>query len=278
MVTVESLFKNAVENKYAIPAFNVINTLMFKSVVEVADKKKSPIIIAVSEAHLKFFSLEEAVNIYQYYKTKVSVPIILHLDHGQTLSVIKDAIDIGFPSVMIDASQDEFDVNVSKTKEIVEYAHRKGVFVESEIGHVGSNFGTSEAEVANSKYTDVSDAIEFVELTGVDSLAVSVGTAHGQYKGIPHINFERLDEIRQNIKIPLVLHGGSSSGDDNLNECINYNIAKINIFTDVVVAAMENTDGIDDYETLMEKIDTNMKGCFEHYIDVFETRKWEEKI
>lgn len=274
MNEVKKLFGNAVSNKYAIPAYNVTNALMFKTVVEAAEAKNAPVLITLSEAHLPEFSLEEAVNLYEYYKKRVSVPIVLHLDHGQTLSVVKEAIDLGFPSVMIDASQDSFEDNVSKTKEIVDYAKMKDVFVEAEIGHVGSNYGTSEAEVAESKYTEVEDAVKFVELTGVDSLAVSVGTAHGPYRGTPHINFERLEVISKQVNIPLVLHGGSSSGDENLNKAKNYNIAKINVFTDVVVAAMENLEGITDYVELTHKIDENMKKCLTHYFDVFETTKW----
>lgn len=274
MNEVTKLFQDAIDKKYAIPAYNVTNAMMFKTIVETAEVKNAPVLITLSEAHLPEFSLEEAINLYTYYKDRVAVPIVLHLDHGQTISVVKQAIDLGFPSVMIDASQDEFDVNVSKTKEIVDYAKRKNVFVEAEIGHVGSNYGTSEAEIAESKYTEVEDAVKFVKLTGVDSLAVSVGTAHGPYRGTPHINFERLEEISRQVDIPLVLHGGSSSGDENLNKAKNFHIAKINVFTDVVVAAMKDLNGIEDYVELTNKIDSNMKECLEHYIDVFETTKW----
>ncbi len=274
MNEVTKLFNDAVSKQYAIPAYNATNAVMFKAIVEVAEAKQAPVLITLSEAHLPEFSLEEAVSTYTYYKERVSVPIILHLDHGQTLAVVKEAIDCGFPSVMIDASQDTFEENVRKTKEIVDYAKSKNVFVEAEIGHVGSNYGTSEAEVADSKYTDVEDAVKFVEMTGVDSLAVSVGTAHGPYRGTPHINFERLEEISERVDIPLVLHGGSSSGDENLNKSKNYHIAKINIFTDVVVAAMKDLDGIDDYIELINKTNDNMKECLAHYIDVFETTKW----
>lgn len=278
MINVKELFEDAIAKKYAIPAFNVTNAQMFKAIVEVAEEKKSPVLITLSEAHLPDLSLKEAKALYDYYIDKVNVPIVLHLDHGQTIELVKEAIDCGFPSVMIDASQDDFETNVSKTKEIVEYAKAKGVFVEAEIGHVGSTFGTSEAGISDSTYTKVSDAVDFAKLTGVDSLAVSVGTAHGLYKGTPKINFDRLSDIASSIDIPLVLHGGSSSGDDNLRKAKNYRIAKINVFTDVVTAAMEGTGKINDYDVLYKTLSNNMKKCIAHYIDVFETSKWGEEL
>lgn len=277
MVNIKELFNDALIHKYAIPAFNVTNAQMFEAVVSVAEEKQAPVLITLSEAHIPELSLEEAVALYKYYKDKVSVPIVLHLDHGQTISVVKSAIDCGFPSVMIDASQDDFETNVSKTQEIVAYAKSKGVFVEAEIGHVGSTYGTSEASISDSTYTEVEDALQFAKLTNVDSLAVSVGTAHGLYKGIPKISFERLEEIKEVVKIPLVLHGGSSSGDENLNKAKNYNIAKINVFTDVVTAATKNIEGITDYNELYTKMGENMKECISHYIDIFETYKWGTK-
>jgi fructose-bisphosphate aldolase class II len=202
----------------------------------------------------------------------------LHLDHGTTPSLIKEAIDLGFTSVMIDASMKDFDENVKSTKEIIDYAHAHGVVVEAEIGHVGvgKNIGVSESEAEDSSsYTTVDSAVEFVKQTNVDSLAISIGTAHGLYKGIPKINFDRLKEIANAIPTPLVLHGGSSSGDDNLNRCALEGITKINIYTDFLVAAKKEIDekNPENYLALKSMAKQGMQKCLEHYYKVFNTQK-----
>jgi len=205
---------------------------------------------------------------------------VLHLDHGTTPDFIKKAIDLGFTSVMIDASTESFDKNVSITKDIIDYAHNRGVVVEAEIGHVGvgKNIGVSEsANSDDSLYTTVESAVEFVRQTNVDSLAISIGTAHGLYKGIPQINFERLKEIANAVETPLVLHGGSSSGDENLNKCAVSGISKINIYTDFLVAAQKEINDNNPENYLMERMlaREGMKKCLKHYYSVFATKKYE---
>jgi fructose-bisphosphate aldolase class II len=212
------------------------------------------------------------------YASEAKVPVCLHLDHGTTPSLIKEAIDLGFTSVMIDASMKDFDENVKSTKEIIDYAHAHGVVVEAEIGHVGvgKNIGVSESAAEDSSsYTTVDSAVEFVKQTNVDSLAISIGTAHGLYKGIPKINFDRLKEIANAIPTPLVLHGGSSSGDDNLNRCALEGITKINIYTDFLVAAKKEIDekNPENYLALKSMAKQGMQKCLEHYYKVFNTQK-----
>lgn len=223
-------------------------------------------------------TLEDAALLGGKYAREASVPVVLHLDHGATPEVIKKAIDLGFSSVMIDASMDSFEENVRRTREVIDYAHPRGVVVEAEIGHVGvgHNVGAAEsADADDSRYTTVADARAFADATGVDSLAISIGTAHGLYKGTPKINFTRLKEIAAAIDTPLVLHGGSSSGDENLNQCALNGISKINIYTDFLVAAQKEIDEgkPGNYLALKALAKRGMQKCLRHYYSVFATKE-----
>ena len=174
---------------------------------------------------------------------------------------------------MIDGSSLPFEENVAKTKEIVAYAHERNVTVEAEIGHVGE--GDSYHVEGNTMLTTAEEAKKFVQLTGVDSLAVSIGTAHGEYKGTPHLNFERLQEIAENVDIPLVLHGGSGSGDENLSKAVELGICKVNICTDLLNAARDNSkDGYDtrSYYDSITLAKDGFKECLKHYYEVFHTK------
>ena len=276
LVTTKELFKKAQEGKFAIPAPNFIDLESLRWHVETAERHNLPLILALAEAHIgENITLEDAALVGKKYAEEAKVPVVLHLDHGTTPEVIKKAIDLGFSSVMIDASQDTFEENVRKTKEIIDYAHPKGVVVEAEIGHVGAGENYENHETSDSQYTTVEEAKKFAEETGVDSLAISIGTAHGMYKGIPEINFDRLKEIAAAVDTPLVLHGGSSSGDENLNRCATNGITKINIFSDLLVAAKEEIDNNkpETYLDVKALSKQGMQKCLEHYYAVFETRE-----
>lgn len=274
LVTSKELFKVARKNNFAIPATNFVDQGSIKAYIEVAEKLNLPIILAYAEVHNDFLSFDEAVYLGKYYGEKAKIPAVLHFDHGTTKELIIRAIDEGFKSVMIDASMDSFEDNVKKTSEIVEYAHLKGVVVEAEIGHVGGGEGYKSNDNSGNIYTTVEEAKKFVELTNVDSLAISIGTAHGAYKGKPVIDFDRLKEIRNAINTPLVLHGGSSSGDYNLGRCATEGISKINIYTDLVTAAFNKSQSIkcNDYYELRNAQTEGMKECLEHYYGVFQTK------
>ena len=275
LVSSKELYKIAEENNFAIPATNFIDLDSARTYVETAEKLKKPLILAFAESHMGLISLEEAALIGKYLAEKSKMPVVLHLDHGETEEVIKKAIELGFSSVMIDASRDSIEENIRKTKSIVEYAHSKNVVVEAEIGHVGSGVNYETPEETDSIYTEVEDAIRFVEETNVDSLAVSIGTAHGFYKGTPKINFERLAEIHEAVSVPLVLHGGSSSGDENLEKCATSGISKINIFTDFLTAAIQkiNAEKPEDYIQLKGMANTGMEETLTHYINVIHTEE-----
>lgn len=273
LVNSKELLLNAKKKKYAIPATNFIDLDSARTFVNVAEKRKLPLILPFAQSHRDIISLEEAALIGKYLANSVSVPVVLHLDHGEDLDYISKAIKLGFTSVMIDASQKSFEKNVEITKRVVEIAHENNVTVEAELGHVGANDTSESNEITNSIYTEVSDVISFVEQTNVDSLAVSIGTAHGIYKGTPKLNFNRLEEINNIVDIPLVLHGGSSTGFKNLTRCATSGISKINIYSDFLKAAIEsvNESSINDYIQLKKRINDEMAKVINTYFDVFKT-------
>lgn len=271
LVTSKEMLERAKAGGYALVAPDYYDNNSCRAFVQVAEELNQPLVLSfAAEVHDSILSLEEAALIGRYYAEKAKVDVALHLDHGTKFDTIKKAIAYGFTSVMIDASSCDFEENVRRTKEVVEYAHARGVVVEAEIGHVGSG-ETYATDQDDSIYTEVEAAKKFVELTGVDSLAISIGTAHGHYKGTPVINFERLHEIREALDIPLVLHGGSSSGDENLRRCATEGISKINVFTDFVVAAYEaaKNGNPKDWFELLHMSDEGIKNVLRHYYRVF---------
>lgn len=274
LVTTKEMFEKARRDNYAILAPDFYDSNSCRVYVETCEKLNIPTVLSFAEAHSEMISVEEAALLGKFYGERAKVDVALHLDHGQHLDTIKKAIDLGFTSVMIDASFCDFDENVKRTKEVVQLAHARNVVVEAEIGHVGqaADEGTTEGQgLDHSIYTEVSDAVKFVELTGVDSLAVSIGTAHGMYKGTPVINFDRLHELRKAVPVPLVLHGGSSSGDENLGRCATEGITKINVFTDFITATLNDIKK-NDYKNWFEAqhgMDKAIAEVYEHYAHVF---------
>lgn len=274
LVNSKELLLIAKKNHFSIPATNFIDLNSARTFIKVAESKGLPLILPFAQSHNNLISLEEAALIGKYLANSVKVPVVLHLDHGEDYEFIRRAIDLGFTSVMIDASQKEFEDNINISRKVVEYAHKHGVTVEAELGHVGANENYEDHEVADSVYTEVADVLEFIDRTSVDSLAISIGTAHGVYKGSPKINFERLKEINDMVKIPLVLHGGSSTGDENLSKCALNGISKINIFTDFLNGAYDSiqNDQPLDYLEVKSLADKGMEKVLNHYYDVFHTQ------
>jgi len=240
--------------------------------VQTADALKTPILLSFALGHAGLISLEEAALVGKYWAEKVATPIVLHLDHGQDFDFLRRAIELGFTSVMLDASMKEMDENIRLTKEVVAYAHTKGVSVEAEIGHVGGASEGVEGATSESVYTTVEEAKAFAEATAVDSLAVSIGTSHGVYKSnkAPELNFTRLRELAAAVPVPLVLHGGSGTGDENLRRAVREGIAKLNIYTDFLTGAMAeikaaHTDSL--IET-QKAADEGMRRVLTHYINL----------
>ncbi|MBR2605327.1 MAG: ketose-bisphosphate aldolase [Clostridia bacterium] len=221
LVTTKEMFRKAYEGAYAIGAFNVDNIDIMQGVLSGAERTKSPVIVAFSEGALKFIHPGYVRAAAEAAALENDIPIAIHLDHGKTVDLCKQCVDNGFTSVMIDASSYDFETNIAKTKEVVAYAHDHGVVVESELGAIA---GIEDDIVVADKYgqfTHPDDAVEFVERTGIDSLAIAIGTAHGAYKfkpgQKPQLRFDILEEIGQKLPgFPLVLHGASSVPQDRL--------------------------------------------------------------
>lgn len=233
LVTLNEVLPKAQKEKYAVGLFNTIDMEMANGVLAAAENMKSPVIIGTAEILLPFGGLEELAWLLRPMAERASVPVVLHFDHGLKEETVYKAIDLGFSSVMYDCSDKSFEENIKALREMTKYAHSKGVSVEAEIGHVG-NAGCDGAADA---LTDPAEAKYFAQETGVDALAVAIGTAHGAYKSKPCLDFERLKKIREAVSVPLVLHGGSGLSEEDFKKTIEYGIAKVNIFTDVNCAA-----------------------------------------
>ena len=233
LVTLNEVLKKAQNEKYAVGLFNTIDMEMANGVLAAAENLRSPVIIGTAEILLPYGGLEELAWLLRPMAKRASVPVVLHFDHGLKEETVYKAIDLGFSSVMYDCSDKSFEDNITALREMTKYAHSKGVSVEAEIGHVGNAGCDGEADAL----TDPKEAKYFAEETGVDALAVAIGTAHGAYKKKPCLDFERLKKIREAVSVPLVLHGGSGLSKEDFKKTIEYGIAKVNIFTDVNQAA-----------------------------------------
>lgn len=233
LVSLADMLKDANERNYAVIAANCFNYDSARALIEAAEAERSPLIINIAEGHIKRWVKRDtlALEIAPMCED-ATVPVCINLDHGFTWELIVSCVAKGFTSVMTDNSSFALDENIARTKKVVDVAHARGVSVEAEIGHVGQGSNAVEDTVSN--LTDVAEAKKFVEATGVDALAVAVGTAHGEYPAgfEPKLDFDRIKELKDALKMPLVLHGGSGSGDENLAKAARMGINKINIFTD----------------------------------------------
>lgn len=277
LVTTSEMFKQAEMGGYAVPSANFLDYRMASAFVKKAESLNMPLILSFAQVHTSVLPLEDAAAIGLHLARNATVPVALHLDHGEDEQTIEKAIMLGFTSVMIDASTCEFNENIAITKRVVDLAHSHGVVVEAELGHVGSGESLEAQEESDSIYTDPKQADLFCKKTGIDSLAISIGTAHGHYKGVPKINFERLEEVKKETRTPLVLHGGSSSGDENLHRCAKNGICKINIFTDFITAAHNviYEEKFDDMMVLNQAVSETYEETLGHCFGVFATKKWE---
>jgi fructose-bisphosphate aldolase class II len=238
LVPMSVLMEHAKEEKYAVGSFDVPNLETATAVLEAAQENRSPVIVAVPESFFPFQQFEVFVSAIRALAEPLDIPVALILDHGRSFNSCMRAIKAGMTTVMFDGSSLPFDENMAITKDVVKAAHAVGITVEAEVGHVAPN-GLSAEEIAKT-LTAPDKAAEFVRETGVDCLAVAVGTIHGKYKGEPRIRFDLLKQIRDLTNIPLVLHGGSSTGEENLLKAISLGICKINIYTDMAVQAKES--------------------------------------
>lgn len=234
LVNLNDVLKKAQKEHYAVGLFNTTDTDMLQAAIEAAEEMASPIIIGTAEVLLPYGELKLIAPAVIRAAERASVPVVVHYDHGLTFDRCMEAMNLGFTSVMFDGSAGDPSENLEDTAEIVRIAHSIGVTVEGEIGHVGQA-DTNDGMVSD-MYTSPEEAVAFVNATGVDSLAVAIGTAHGVYKTRPCLDIQRLQKIRDSLDTPLVLHGGSGLSDDDFRNTIAAGIAKVNIFTDLCVA------------------------------------------
>ena len=247
LVTLKELLEEAKKEKKAVGAFNGTTLEAIQGIIQAAEETNCPVILQHAQSHDSIISLEEIGPILLYYAKRARVPVAVHLDHGSTYERCIQAVRLGFTSVMYDASAKEFADNIKETKEVVKAAHAAGVSVEAELGHVfTSKVGISEGGSADEAddyenlediYTDTRSRVQFAEETGVDCLAIAFGTTHGVYLKEPKLDLDRVAQIRDTIKIPLVMHGGSGVSEEDYRKAIKNGICKINYYTYMNTAA-----------------------------------------
>jgi ketose-bisphosphate aldolase len=231
MVTLREILADTREKHYAVGAFNMNSYEDSYGMIMGAARKRSPIIIQTSMACVKYVGLKPLVGMIRGMADTFDIPVALHLDHATDLDLIKACVGAGYTSVMIDASKKEYEENIAITKSVVEFAHAYGCSVEAELGKLGGREENVVVEDADKAYTNPDDVPRFVEETGIDALAVAIGTAHGFYKAEPKIDFERLHKIVAITDCPLVLHGGTGVPEEDFRRCVNEGMSKINVGT-----------------------------------------------
>lgn len=230
------LIKAAQKNGTAIVSFNVHNLETIQGVIEGAYIENSPVIIQTTPGTLKHTGIEYIYEIVKTASLMYDIPIALHVDHCRDFKLIMECIRHGYTSVMIDASHLPYKENIKAVKHVVECAHAVGVAVEGELGRIGGIEDTIAEKDRTLLFTVPEEAKDFIDKTGIDTLAVAIGTAHGMYKGKPNLDFDRLIKIKEKVDIPLVLHGASGLSDEQIKESLKYGVAKINIATDLKIA------------------------------------------
>ena len=234
LVTSEKMLLDAKKGGYAVGAFNVENMEMVKAVIAAAEELNAPVMLQTTPSTVKYASLEMYAAMVAAEAKKAKVPVCLHLDHGSSYELAVAAMEAGYTSVMIDGSHESFEDNIAVSKKVVEVAKAKGIPVEAELGKVGGKEDDLEADADTN--TDPGEAKEFVERTGVSSLAIAIGTAHGFYAGTPVLDKVRVSEIKALVEAPLVLHGASGLSEEDVKECVARGMCKVNFATELRVA------------------------------------------
>jgi fructose-bisphosphate aldolase class II len=277
LITGTPLLAVANKHNFAVPAFNISDWAMSQGIFEISEEKGAPLIIAIHPDELAHTGIDLMPAIVQRAH-KSSVPVTIHLDHGTSYEQILLAIQNGFTSVMFDGSMLPFEENVAQTRRAVEAAHAVGLSVEGELGTIGKTDGEAEDGASVIVYTDPDDAVRFVEETGVDSLAIAIGTCHGIYPSWmkPEIKLDLLQAIKAKVSVPLVLHGGSSNPDLEIGQSVKLGINKINISSDIKVTYHQSMrevlkdEGLREPLTIQPPAVVAMKGTAAHKIDLFD--------
>ena len=238
LVDMRDLLYHAYENRYAVGAFDLVSLDFIEGILAAAERCRAPVILSLAESHFEYFDFEVAMPAVEAAARRATVPVAIHLDHGASLDSAVQAIRLGCNGVMVDASSEPFESNVARTRAVVEMAHDAGVSVEGELGYVAGVEGEdAEKHPGEVIYTSVDEASAYVRRTGVDFLAVSVGTVHGRMRGLPQLDFGRLARINEALGIPLVIHGGTGLSDEQFRRLIENGVSKINYYTALADAA-----------------------------------------
>ena len=243
LVTGNEILQHAHKNKYAAPAFNVVNMEMLQAVIAAAEAEKSPVLVQTTEGALKYAGIGYLSMMIRYAAENAKVPVAFHLDHGTTFETAIQCVRNGWTSVMIDGSHHSLEENIALTRSVTKVAHACGVSVEAELGRLGGVEDNIVVDEKDAMHTNPAEAKQFVDETKVDYLAIAIGTAHGKYSGVPKLDFDRLDTIKKMLDIPIVLHGASGVAEDDIKKAISLGVNKINIDTDLRVAF---TDAVKD--------------------------------
>ncbi|ABO51678.1 fructose-bisphosphate aldolase [Desulforamulus reducens MI-1] len=233
LVPVKELLARAEEGKYAVGAFNVNNMEIVQAILAAAEAERAPVIMQASQGAIKYAGIQYIHGLALIAASQSTVPIALHLDHGTSFEQCMQCIRVGFTSVMIDGSKLPLEENIALTNKVIEVARATGVSVEAELGKIGGTEDDIHVDERDAFFTDPEEARYFVEKTGVDALAISIGTAHGQYKGVPKLDFARLEKIAGMIDTPIVLHGSSGVPTEAIQEAIRLGVRKVNIDTNI---------------------------------------------
>lgn len=274
--TMKEMLEDARKNKYAVGAFNIVDYITTASIIQVAVDKNAPVIIQVSVKTVKFYGGEAIANWVKTLASRSSVPIALHLDHCKDIDVIRQCIEAGWSSVMIDASSFSYNTNVEMTKKVVAMAHPKGVTVEGELGAIVGVEDDIFVKSQDSHLADPNLSVEYNKATGIDVFAPAIGTAHGLYQSEPKINFELLREIADRTEMPIAIHGGTGLSDETFRNCIKCGGCKINISTNIKHLFRDSfeeyfTNNPNNYEPIkaIEYLQENIYNKIQTFFDIF---------
>lgn len=274
LISFKEILEDAYQNRYGVGAFNCLSLENAIGAIQAAEELRSPIILQLAEVQFPYSPIELMAPIFLELAENASVPVCVHLDHGQSLETCAKAISLGFNSVMIDSSSLPLEENIALTKRVVEMAKAFGVDVEAELGMVGT-IGV-DATYTDDVYTKVEESARFIDETGVDALAIAIGNMHGKYVATPRLNIDRLKEIRQRNQLPLVLHGGSGTSVEDFKSCIHNGICKINVATAIQLGVTEKirqyvSSPAANYIDMKYKIVEASKEVVGNHINLFES-------
>lgn len=285
LVNMRDMLYHAYHNDYAVGAFDLVSLEFLEGIMDAAERCRAPVILSLAESHFDYFDFELIMPAVEAAARRASVPVAIHLDHGESLDSAVQGINLGCNGIMVDSSHHTLAENIRVTRNIVEMAHACGIPVEGELGYVpGVEGEDAERHPGEIAYTTVEEAKSYVEQTGVDFLAVSIGTVHGRMKGEPNLDYHRLKQINETLKIPLVIHGGTGLNDDQFKRLIACGVTKINYYTALADAAgvhMRDNARIDHrggYTSLMRGVNAAISVEVERCIRLWESSDRAEEL